>query len=78
MKPGAAAGQVTNAAKLRDRDHEPPGPRLVRIDPAEQADESSRAVGLMRKFEEVARLAARQHKTGQRCDPSQFHSVIFG
>jgi hypothetical protein len=79
VKPRAALGQVTNAAKLPDhRAREPVGLRLVRIDPAEQADESSPAVRLMRKFEEVARLAARQHNTGQRCDPGQLHSVVFG
>jgi hypothetical protein len=79
MKPRAALGQVTNAAKLpAPQAREPVGPRLVRIDPAERADEGSPAVRLMRKFEEVARLAARQHSTGQRCDPGQLHSVVFG
>jgi hypothetical protein len=79
MKPRAAVGQVTNAAKLpAPAACEPVGLRLVRIDPAEQADEGSPAVRLMRKFEEVTRLAARQHNTGQRCDPGQLHSVVFG
>jgi hypothetical protein len=65
MKPRAALGQVTNAAKLPDpMAPRPAEPQLVRIDPARQADESSPAVQLLRKYEEVARLAARQHNTG--------------
>ena len=79
MKPRGALGQVTNAAKLPALEARGPvGPRLVRIDPAEQAYEGGPAVRLMRKFGEVARLAARQHNTGQRCDPGQLHSVVFG
>src|SRR5262249_61406993 len=79
MKPRGALGQVTNAAKLPALEARGPvGSRLVRIDPAEQADEGGPAARLMRKFGEVARLAARQHNTGQRCDPGQLHSVGFG
>ena len=79
VKQRAAVGQVTNAAKLPDPEAcEPAGPRLVRIDPGKQADESSPAVRLIRKFEEVARLAARQHNTGLLCDPGQIHSIVFG
>lgn len=70
MKPLAAVGQVTNAAKLPAPEAcEPVGLRLVRIDPAEQADEGSPAVRLMRKFEEVTRPAARQHNTGSGAIP---------
>lgn len=43
-----------------------------------RAEEDSPAVQLMRKFEEVAKLAARQHNTGQRCDPDQFYPIVFG
>jgi hypothetical protein len=79
IRPGAAISQVTNAAKLPGpQAREPLKPQLVRMNPAAQADESSPAVRLMRKFGEAATLAARQHKTGQRCDPGQFHSVVFG
>lgn len=74
----AALGQVTNAAKLPDpRVPAPAGPRLVRVG-AEEADENSPAVQLMRKYEEVAALVARQHRTGLLCDPDQFYSVVFG
>lgn len=76
IKQQAAIGQVTNAAKAPDQEADKPlGPQLVRIDPGRQADESSPTVQLIRKFEEAARLAARQHNTGQRCDPDQFHSA---
>jgi hypothetical protein len=56
----------------------PAGPRLVRVDPAQHADESSAAVQLMRNYEEVARLAARQHRTGLTCNPEQIYSIVFG
>ena len=56
----------------------PVEPQLVRIDPAQHADDSSPAVQLMRKYEEVARLAARQHNTGLPCDPDQIYSIVFG
>jgi hypothetical protein len=79
MKPRAAIGQVTNAAKLPDPMAPAPAePQLVRVDPGRQADESSPAVQLMRKYEEVARLAARQHRTGLTCDPDQIYSIVFG
>ena len=79
MGPRAAIGQVTNAAELPDpMAPDPAGPRLVRIDPAQQADESSPTGRLMRKYEEVARLAARQHRTGLTCDPDQIYSIVFG
>lgn len=75
----AAVDQVTNAAEeLPDpRVPAPAGPQLVRVG-AEEADEKSRAVQLMHKYEEVAALAARQHRTGLLCDPDQFYSVVFG
>lgn len=74
----AALGQVTNAAELPDpRVPAPVGPRLVQLG-AEEADENSPAVQLMRKYEEVARLAAHQHNTGLLCDPDQLYSVVFG
>ena len=74
----AALGQVTNAAKLPDpRVPAPAGPRLARLG-AEEADENSPAVQLMREYEEVAALAARQHHTGLLCDPGQIYSVVFG
>jgi hypothetical protein len=73
-----ALGQVTNAAKLPDpRVPAPTGPRLVRLG-ADEADENSPAVQLMRKYEDVARLAAHQHNTGLLCDPDQLYSVVFG
>jgi hypothetical protein len=79
QRPRAATSHVTNAAELPDpAAPEPLGPRLVRVDPAQQADESSPAVQLMRKYEEVARLAARQHRTGLTCDPDQIYSIVFG
>jgi hypothetical protein len=79
VQPRTATDQVTNAAKLPDpMASGPAGPQLVRIDPAQQADESSPAVQFMRKCEEVARLAARQHKTGLTCDPDQIYSLVFG
>ena len=79
QRPRAATSQVTNAAKLPDPAAPGPAePRLVRVDPAQQADESSPAVQLMRKYEEVARLAARQHRTGLTCDPDQIYSIVFG
>lgn len=77
--PRAAISQVTNAAKLPDpMAPAPTKPQLVRIDPGQQADESSPTVRLMRKYEEVARLAARQHRTGLLCDPDQIYSIVFG
>jgi hypothetical protein len=79
IRPRAAISQVTNAAELPDPlAGDPGGPRLVRIDPAQQADERSPTVQLMRKYEEVARLAARQHRTGLTCDPDQIYSIVFG
>jgi hypothetical protein len=79
QRPRAATSHVTNAAKLPDPAAPgPAGPRLVRVDPAPQADESSPAVRLMRKYEEVARLAARQHRTGLTCDPDQIYLIVFG
>jgi hypothetical protein len=78
--PRTALDQVTNAAELPDpRFPAPAEPRLVQIVPAEDwAEEDSPAVQLMRNFEEVARLAARQHNTGLLCDPDQFYSIAFG
>lgn len=76
-----AIAQVTNAATgVPDArlPPEPPGPRLVKLDYGEQADEGSPGVRMLRKFEEVASLAARQHATGLTCDPAQLHAVIFG
>lgn len=74
-----ALDQVTNAAKLPDPSAlDLAEPQLIRIDPAQQADESSPAVQLMRKYEEIARLAARQHNTGLVCDPDQIYSIVFG
>jgi hypothetical protein len=32
----------------------------------------------MRNYEEVARLAARQHRTGLTCNPEQIYSIVFG
>ncbi|SRR5216683_1743872 len=79
LQPRAALDQVTNAAKLPDpMAPHPAEPQLVRVDPAQQADESSPTVQLMRKYEEVARLAARQHRTGLTCDPDQIYSIVFG
>jgi hypothetical protein len=77
--PHHAADVVANADILPDP--APPGsagPYLVRIDTARQADESSPAVQLLRKFEEVARLAASQHRTGLTCDPDRIYAVVFG
>jgi len=75
-----ALDHVTNAAELPDpRFPAPAEPRLVKIVPAAGwAEEDSPAVQLMRKFEEVARLAARQHNTGLLCNPDQFYSIAFG
>ena len=79
QRPRAATSHVTNAAERPDPAAPAPGePRLVRVDPAQQADENSPAVQLMRKYEEVARLAARQHRTGLTCDPDQIYSIVFG
>lgn len=76
--PRTAVDQVTNAAELPDPWCPAPAEsRLVRVG-AESAEEDSPAVQLMRKFEEVARLAARQHNTGLLCDPDQFYSIVFG
>jgi hypothetical protein len=76
--PRTALDQVTNAAKLPDpRFSAPAEPRLVLLG-AETAEKDSPSVQLMRKFEEVARLAARQHNTGLLCDPDQFYSIVFG
>lgn len=73
-----ALDQVTNAAELPDpRFPAPPGPRLVQLG-TEEAEEDSPAVQLMRTYEEVARLAVRQHDTGLLCDPDQFYCVVFG
>ena len=47
----------------------------MRVDPGAPADESSPVVQLMRKFGEVATLAARQHSTGQLSGPDQIYSV---
>jgi hypothetical protein len=54
------------------------GPRLVLLTAPREADESSPEVQLLRKFEEVARLAASQHRTGLTCDPYQIYAVVFG
>jgi hypothetical protein len=54
------------------------GPRLVLLTAPREADESSPEVQLLRKFEEVARLAASQHRTGLTCDPDQIYAVVFG
>lgn len=81
VRPRTALNHVTNAAELPDpRVPAPAGPpQLERIVPAEDdADEDSPAVQLMRKYEEVARLAARQHNTGLLCDPDQLYSIVFG
>lgn len=78
-QPRCAAEVVTTAAELADP--APPGsdgPYLVRIDTARQADESSPVVQLLRKFEEVARLAASQHRTGLICDPDRIYALVFG
>jgi hypothetical protein len=69
---------ATGAAELPDpRFPLPPGPRVVRVG-REEAEEDSPAVQLLRKYEEVARLAARQHNTGLLCDPDQLWSIVFG
>lgn len=80
VRPRTALNHVTNAAELPDPQvPAPAGPRLVRIVAAnDEADENSPAVQLMRKFEEVARLAFRQHNTGLTCDPDQLYLVVFG
>lgn len=76
--PRTALDQITNAAELPDpRFPGPAEPQLVLLN-AETTEEDSPAAQLMRKFEEVARLAARQHNTGLRCDPDLIHSVAFG
>jgi hypothetical protein len=31
----------------------------------------------MRNYEEVARLAARQHRTGLTCNPEQIYSIVL-
>jgi hypothetical protein len=54
------------------------GPRLVLLTAPQEADESSPEVQLLRKFEEVARLAASQHRKGLTCDPDQIYAVVFG
>lgn len=79
-RPYTARYYVTSAAQLPDpRIRAPAGPRLVQVVPAkDDADEDSPPVQLLRKFEEVARLAARQHNTGLLCDPDQIYSVVFG
>jgi len=41
-------------------------------------DLSRALAALMRKYEEVARLAARQHRAGLTCDPDQIYSIVFG
>jgi hypothetical protein len=75
----AAAKAVACAAELADDvSTGSVGLRLVRITGGRQADESSPAVQLLRKFEEVARLAATQHRTGPTCDPDQIYTVVFG
>lgn len=77
-RPRVALDDVTNAAKLPDpRIPAPAGARLVQLG-LEEAEEDSPAVQLMRKFEEVGRLAARQHGTGRPCDPDQLYSIVFG
>jgi hypothetical protein len=78
VRPRTALGHVTNAAHLPDpRAPALAEPQLVRVG-AEEAEEDSPAVQLMRKYEEVARFAARQHNTGLLCDPDQFYSIVFG
>ena len=77
-RPRTALDQVTNAAHLPDpRILASAEPQLVRVG-TEEAEEDSPAVELMRKYEEVARLAARQHNTGLLCDPDWFYSIVFG
>lgn len=77
-RPRTALDHATNAAELPDpRFPDPPGPRLVRLG-TEEAEDDSPAVQLMRRYEEVARLAARQHNTGLLCDPDQLWSMVFG
>src|ERR1700749_2058248 len=61
--PVATSGSGSNTA----RGPWPAGPQLVRVDPAQHADESSAAVQLMRNYEEVARLAARQQILVSNC-----------
>lgn len=80
LRPHAALHYLTGAAtELPDpRIPEPAGPELVRVDASEQADESSPGVRLLRKFGEVATIAARQHGTGRPCDPDQLYPVVFG
>lgn len=79
MRRRGALGQGTNAAEVPDPSAPAPAaPRLVRIDAARQAEESSPVVQLMRKFEEVAMLAAPQHNTGLLRDPDQIYSIVFG
>jgi hypothetical protein len=74
----AASAAVAYAAKLADPvSPGSAGPRLVRLN-GQQADESSPEVQLLRKFEEVARLAASQYRTGLTCDPDQIYAVVFG
>jgi hypothetical protein len=55
----------------------PTGPQLIRDDPAEIADEASPGVQLLRKFGEVATLAARHHGAGLPCDPESLRSAVF-
>ena len=75
----AAAKAVACAGELADPvSPGSAGPRLVRITTRQQADESSPTVQLLRKFEEVARLAASPHRTGLTCDPDRLYAVVFG
>jgi hypothetical protein len=74
----AATKAITCAANLADTvSAGSAGPRLVRLT-GRQADESSPEVQLLRKFEEVARLAASQHRSGLTCDPDRLYAVVFG
>jgi hypothetical protein len=79
-RPRAAVNYVDGAAsQLPDPGISlPPGPHLVRDDPAEIADETSPGVQLLRKFGEVATLAGRRHDAGLRCDPESLRSAVFG
>jgi hypothetical protein len=79
-RPRESLEYVTSAAAdLPDpRFPEPSGPHLVLTLHSPPVDEGSPGVKLLRKFEEVASLAARQDGTGVTCDPVQLHALIFG
>jgi hypothetical protein len=79
VRPRATLHYVDGAAsQLPDPGScEPAGPQLIRDDPAETADEASPGVQLLRKFGEVASLAARHHDAGLPCDPERLRSAVF-